>query len=99
MISSSYPASLGNVVRSKERGLNISAYARAIRAGVAAKLGVEVYSERDQERGCSLFRWTRSTFRRFDDMQRRPRGSLSWYGTVDRRSALGVIVDPSSKGH
>ena len=40
MISSSYPASLGNVVRSKGRGLNISAYARAIRAGVAAKLSV-----------------------------------------------------------
>ena len=40
MISSSYPASLGNVVRSKGRGLNISAYARAIRAGVAAMLSV-----------------------------------------------------------
>ena len=35
MINSSYPASLGNVVRSNGRGLNISAYARAIRAGVA----------------------------------------------------------------
>ena len=40
MINSSYPASLGKVVRSKERGLNISAYARAIRAGVAARLSV-----------------------------------------------------------
>ena len=40
MINSSYPASLGKVVRSKGRGLNISAYARAIRAGVAAKLSV-----------------------------------------------------------
>src|SRR5215212_2822009 len=40
MINSSYPASLGKVVRSKARGLNISAYARAIRAGVAAKLSV-----------------------------------------------------------
>src|SRR5215217_7687033 len=40
MINSSYPASLGKVVRSKGRGLNISAYARAIRAGVAARLSV-----------------------------------------------------------
>ena len=34
--SSSYPSSLGNVVRSKGRGLSISKYALAIRFGVSA---------------------------------------------------------------
>jgi hypothetical protein len=53
--------------------------------GSGQALGVEVYSERDQERGCSLLRCDQvDSFRRFDDMQRRPWGSLSEVGTVDQ---------------
>ena len=53
--------------------------------GSGQALGVEVYSERDQECGCGLFRGDQvGSSRRFDDMQRRPWGSLSWFGTVDR---------------
>ena len=55
--SSSYPSSLGNVVRSKGRGANISAYARAIRPGVPRRLSVSsVDPERGQERGGGAFR-------------------------------------------
>ena len=40
--SSSYPSSLGNVVRSNSWALNSSAYARAIRPGVPRRLSVSV---------------------------------------------------------
>ena len=48
-------------------------------------LGVEVHSERDQECGCGVFRGAQvGPTRGFDDMQRRPCGSLSWFRAVDQ---------------
>ena len=86
MISSSYPASLGNVRQIEGAWAeHFSVRVRHPSRGSRQALGVEVHSERDQECGRGLFRGGQvGSFRRFDDMQCRLWGSLSWFGAVDQ---------------
>src|SRR5919107_2973096 len=74
-------AERGQVERAWSEHLGVGAGHSSRGSGQA--FGVEVDTERDQKRGCSLFRGDQINFAwRFDHAQRRPWHSLSWTVTV-----------------